>query len=274
MHAFPFQRLVGLSAGNPPQRRSSANRHGAPGTVSLPQLFRNNGYTTVSMGKVYHFNDDDPAGWVRRYTDTFAEAGGWCSGYQLPANREVVRNYFRPRQGAAASLPRPSMCECTDTPDEVHPDGIIARHAVEELREFKESGKPFFLAAGFYRPHMPWTPPKKYWDMYDRSRIHLPADYHAPDDGIRRGDYDEVRRYGDVPEKGPIPDEKGREMIHGYYASVSFVDAQVGKVLDELRRLGLDRNTVVLLWADNGWNLGDHGRWSKYTNFETTRESP
>ena len=88
------------------------------------------------------------------------------------------------------------------------------------------------------------------------------------DDGIPRGDWDEVRRYGDVPLAGPVSTDKAREMIHAYYASVSFVDAQIGEVLDELRRLELDRNTVIVLWSDNGWQLGDHGRWSKPTNFE------
>ena len=243
------------------------------GTVTLPQLFRASGYTTVSIGKVYHYNKDDPDGWVRRYTDTFAESGaycdGYCAGYQLSENLAALPNYFRPRRGVAASLPRPHMSECIDKADDACPDGAIARHAIEELAKFKSSGEPFFLTAGFYRPHMPWTPPKKYWDLYDRAMIRLPANFNAPDDGIPRGDWDEVRRYGDVPEQGPMPPEKGREMIHAYYASVSFVDAQIGKVLDELRRLGLDKNTIVLFWSDNGWNLGDHGRWSKPTNYET-----
>lgn len=242
------------------------------GTVTLPQLFRASGYTTVSIGKVYHYNNDDPDGWVRRYTDTFAESGaycdGYCAGYRLPENLAKLPNYFRPRRGATASLPRPNMSECTDTPDDVCPDGIVARRAIEELGKFKACGAPFFLAAGFYRPHLPWTPPQKYWDLYDRAQIGLPANFHAPDDGLPRGDWDEVRRYGDAPPQGPMPPDKAREMIHAYYASVSFVDAQIGKVLDELRRLELDRNTIVILWSDNGWQLGDHGRWSKPTNYE------
>jgi iduronate 2-sulfatase len=237
--------------------------------VTLPQLFRSSGYTTVSTGKVYHYNADDVAGWVRRYTDTFAEGPGFCSGYQLPENRAKVRYYFPALKGETdPSRPRPPMCECTDTPDEAHPDEIISWRAIEELKGFKARGESFFLAAGFYRPHMPWTPPKKYWDLYDRAQIQLPANYSAPDDGIPRDDWYEVRGYGDAPEKGLVPPQKAREMMHGYYASVSFVDAQVGKVLDALHRLDLDKNTIVILWSDNGWNLGDHGRWSKYTNSE------
>jgi len=246
--------------------------HVPAGTVTLPQLFRDHSYVTVSAGKVYHDNDDDPAGWVRRYTDTFDSEGKWCngycSGYQLERNRALVQNYLqgKRRQG----LPASSITEITDTPDEQTPDGIIARRAVEELRKFKGSREPFFLAAGFYRPHMPLTAPKKYWDMYDRAQIKLPADFRQPDDGIPRHDWDEVRRYGDCPWKGAMPEEKAKEIVHGYHASITFVDAQIGKVLDELRRLSLEKNTVIALWSDNGWSLGEHGRFSKYTNYETS----
>jgi choline-sulfatase len=260
-------------------RPESINRTGKitgkmpPQTVTLPQLFRNHGYRTVSIGKVYHFNDDDPAGWVQRYTDTFAEqesSHGYCSGYQREEHRALVRNYVRPLKGEFATLPRPPSCEITDTPDETHPDAIIARRAIEELRKAKETGQPFFLAAGFYRPHLPWTAPRRYWDLYDRAKLRLPANFAPVSDGIARGNWDELRRYGDIPKEGPLPAAKAREMIHGYYASVSFVDAQIGKVLDELKRLGLDNNTIVMLWGDNGWNLGEHGLWSKYTNYETS----
>jgi len=244
-----------------------------PQTVTLPQLFRNRGYRTVSIGKVYHFNDDDAPAWVQRYTDTFAEqeaSHGYCSGYQREEHRALVKNYVRPLKGEAAKLPRPPACEITDTPDEVHPDAVIARRAVEELRKAKETGQPFFLAPGFYRPHLPWTAPKRYWDLYDRAKLALPANFAPVNDGITRYNWDELRRYGDIPKEGPLSAEKAREMIHGYYASVSFVDAQIGKVLDELKRLGLDRNTVIILWGDNGWNLGEHGQWSKFTNYETS----
>ena len=232
--------------------------------VTLPQLFRTNGYTTVTMGKIYHINNDDPAGWVRRYADTLGEHDGWCSGYQLPGNRALIKSYQRAKRPAAP------ITEITDTPDEATPDGLIARHAIEELRNFKKSGEPFFLATGFYRPHLPLTAPKKYWDLYDPAKITLPADFRQPDDGIPRWNWDEVRRFGDCPQQGPMPEDKAREIIQGYHASVTFVDAQIGKVLDELRALGLDTNTLVILWGDNGWNLGDHGRWSKLTSYEAS----
>jgi len=242
-----------------------------PGTVTLPQLFRRNGYTTVSVGKVYHYNNDDPDGWVRRHTDTFAAEGAWCdgycSGYQLPANQATVENYLRGKRFQDGS-PAAAIAELTDTPDERTPDGIVAQRVIEELRELQRAGTPFLLAAGFYRPHMPLTAPQKYWDLYERAQFTLPANFRQPDDGLPRDDWGEVRRYGDCPLRGPMPEDKAREIIHGYHASVSFVDAQIGKVLDELRRLELDRDTIVLLWSDNGWQLGTHGRWSKPVNCE------
>jgi arylsulfatase A-like enzyme len=238
--------------------------HVPANTITLPQLFRDHGYTTVSIGKVYHYNDDDSDAWMRRYTDTFGEGDGYCSGYQRPENRNLVMNYLH------GNRPASPIAEITDAPDARTPDGIIAAHAIEDLQKFNQSGEPFFLAVGFYRPHMPETAPQKYWDMYNRDSIRLPADFHQPDDGLPRYDWDEVRRYGDCPRQGPMPESKAKEIIHGYHASVTFVDAQIGKVLDELRRLGLNENTIVLLWSDNGWNLAEHGRFSKMTNDETS----
>jgi arylsulfatase A-like enzyme len=263
-----------LSGYRPETLRNRALRlsgNAPPDMVTMPGLFRRNGYTTVSVGKVYHYNDDDPEGWVRRHTETFQAEGAWCdgycSGYQLPGNRATVESYLRGRRLQDGS-PASAIVEITDTPDENTPDGLIARLAVEELRQLKQAGQPFFLAAGFYRPHMPLTAPKKYWEMYDRARFALPGNFHRPDDGILRDNWGEVRRYGDCPASGPMPEEKAREIIHGYHASIAFVDAQIGKVLDELRTLELDGNTIVVVWSDNGWQLGTHGRWSKPVNCE------
>jgi len=192
VHAVPLQSAVGIPAGDAAEQARPLTRNAPQGTITLPQLFRSSGYTTVSIGKVYHYNNDDPDGWVRA-TRNVRRVGRLLRRVlrRLPPAGEPgeVAHYFRPRRGATASLPRPSMSECTDTPDDVCPDGIIARRATEELGKFKASGEPFFLAAGFYRPHLPWTPPRKYWDLYDRAKIGLPANFHAPDDGIPRGDW-------------------------------------------------------------------------------------
>ena len=251
-----------------------------PESATLPQLFRNHGYRTVSAGKVYHANYDDPSGWVRRYTDTFTEpepaggsqyaADGYCSGYQHQENPLLlVKNYFQAFVDKSIR-PLPPSCEISDTVDEVHPDAIVARRAIEELQRAKKTGEPFFLAAGFYRPHLPFVAPKKYWDLYDRSKLSLPANAAPVNDGIKRYNWEEVRLYSDIPDEGPMSEAKAKEMIHGYYACVSFVDAQIGRVLDELKRLKLDGNTIVVLWGDNGWSLSEHGLWGKNTNYETS----
>jgi iduronate 2-sulfatase len=237
--------------------------------TSLPQRFKNEGYTTVSIGKIYHANADDPEGWTRRHKDTFTEGkicNGYSSGYQLESNIGTLKNMFK--KDLKANFPRPNSCERSDTPDEAHPDGIIALRAIEELRAFKKSGEPFFLATGFYRPHLPFTPPLKYWDLYDRDDIEQSPNNSPVQDGLTQYQWPELRRYGDIPAKGPVSEEKAKELIHGYYASISFSDAQIGKVLAELKRLELDKNTVVVLWGDHGWQLGDHGWWCKHTSYE------
>jgi iduronate 2-sulfatase len=244
------------------------------GMIPLPQLFRNAGYTAVSIGKILHYNDDGNQFWDRKYKDTFHEQAahhGWCSGYQLETNKSVFANYGRSltRKGGD-KLPRPAAVEISNAPDKAYPDGVIARTAVEELKKLKAEGKPFFLATGFYRPHLPFAVPKKYWDMYDRNDIHLPANSDPVIDGVTKNDWTELRRYGDIPNKGPLSKKQAKELIHGYYASVSFSDAMIGKVLDELKNLGLDKNTIIVLWGDHGWNLGEHGWWCKHTNYETS----
>jgi arylsulfatase A-like enzyme len=129
--------------------------------------------------------------------------------------------------------------------------------------------EPFFLAVGFVKPHLPFISPKKYWDLYDPAKIQLaPNPYRpkdAPDYAILPGG--ELRNYKDIPD-GHIPDDLARQLKHGYYAAISYLDAQVGKLLDELDRLDLRKNTVIVLWGDHGWKLGEHDAWCKHSNCE------
>lgn len=249
-----------------------ADKH-LPGILTLPQLFRENGYQTVSVGKIYHHNNDDEDGWTRRHTETFtydgANYGGYSSGYQKPENKKLVGNYMNAwaRPELMDSL-RPPAVEMTDTPDSAHPDGFITEAALKDLKNFKKSEKPFFLALGYYRPHLPFTPPKKYWDLYERDKISPADNPYLPKNGIGYHDWNELRRYGDIPREGPVSEAKARELRHGYYASVSFIDAQVGRVMAELEKLGLSENTIVVLWGDHGWNLEEHGLWCKHSNYE------
>jgi len=245
--------------------------------VPLPQHFRNAGYTAVSVGKIFHYNDDGDAFWDRKHTETFDEQAahhGWSSGYQLEANKSVFANYGRSlTRNGGDKLKRPASVEISNAPDTAYPDGIIAQTAVDELKKLQAAGKPFFLATGFYRPHLPFVAPKKYWDMYEREAIELPANAAPVIDGVTQYDWNELRRYGDIPNKGPLSEAKAKELIHGYYASVSFSDAMIGKVLDTLQDLGLDKNTIIVVWGDHGWNLGEHGWWCKHTNYETSTRS-
>ena len=248
-----------------------------PELTTLPEQFRENGYRTVAVGKVYHEPWDHAAqswseGPYTYGTDLLPypehSAGGWMNyvGQESARTLEKARaTSGKPYQGA---LP----WETVDTTDEAYFDGQYARIAGEQLRGFAESDEPFFLAVGFVKPHLPFTAPRRYWDLYDRNAIQLSDNPELPEDApeaLRQFNWGELRNYYGIPGKGPVSDSIARTLLHGYYASVSFVDAQIGKVLAELRRTGLDRNTLVVLWGDHGYNLGEHGFWAKHINMET-----
>jgi arylsulfatase A-like enzyme len=174
---------------------------------------------------------------------------------------------------------RPSV-ENEDVPDDAYSDGAIAVKSIALLKDFKDKNEPFFLTIGFRKPHLPFVAPKKYWDMYKAKDIEL-AKYqeHAvgsPDYAYHN--FGELKNYSDIKKNldqdGRVIPEKQRELIHGYYASVSYVDAQIGKVLNYLKKSGLEKNTLIVLIGDHGWHLGDHGLWNKHTNFEQATRTP
>jgi iduronate 2-sulfatase len=255
------------------------------GLPSLPGYFKANGYDTISIGKIYHFNEDDPESWTKRYTDTFLErqlvCDGFCSGYQLEENKNGL-TYSKTGRN------RSPLTECVDAPDNAYPDGATADKAVADLREYGKSGKPLFLAAGFYRPHLPWAAPKKYWDLYEREDIDLAKTPYFPKGAISRNSWGDLRHYGDeavnaaASHRGDytadtfpvLPEDKQRELIHGYWACVSFIDAQIGRILDTLDELGMAEDTVVVLCSDHGWQLGEHKLWSKCSNYEEAVRVP
>lgn len=169
-----------------------------------------------------------------------------------------------------------AAAECADVADDEYLDGKIANAAIRKLREVKNSGKPFFLAVGFKKPHMPFAAPKKYWDMYKREDLAAPAcpDFPAGAPPIADHDWPEARGYTDIPDKGPVPPAKAAELRHGYYAATSYMDAQLGRVMDELNRLGLDKNTVISLYGDHGFHVGEQDMWGKLTNYDTGTRAP
>ncbi len=256
-----------------------------PDAVTLPQHFKNNGYQVESMGKVFHIghgNTNDDASWsIPHHKDKVIE-------YLLPesTNRQLTREeaffentrMFYKDLPKNKQLPRGAAWEMPDVVDDAYADGRVANHAIDRLRVLShQPNQPFFMALGFARPHLPFSVPKKYWDMYDPDDLPMPKYKKAPKDAPAWA----VKRRGEISQFTPVPededvysDELTRNLIHGYYASVSYMDAQLGRVMAELKRLGLDKNTIVVLWGDHGWHLGDHGSWTKHTNYEQAMRIP
>ena len=164
--------------------------------------------------------------------------------------------------------------EAADVPDNALPDGATADKAIETLNELKD--KRFFLAVGFHKPHLPFVAPKKYWDLYADTEFTLADNPFPPRDcpEVALYQWGELRSYIGMPQEGPVPKRKALELIKGYHACASYTDAQVGKVVAELERLGLRDNTIIVLFGDHGWQLGEHGHWCKHTNFEEATLAP
>lgn len=242
-------------------------RETLPGIVTLPQHFKANGYAAVGIGKLFHnesgakppFPFADPPSWTE--PPVFADGPHWADW--------VWESPDAPR-GKGRAVQR------LDVPDEAYLDGRIAAAAVRRMGELARDGRPFFLGVGFWKPHLPFNAPKRYWDLYDRARISAPVPPAMPAGApaIAGHAWNELRGYAGVPAKGPLPPEQVAELRHGYLACVSFLDAQVGKVLGELARLGLADNTVVVFWSDHGFHLGEHDLWGKTTNYDLDTRVP
>ena len=232
-------------------------RETLPGIATLPQWFRMNGYHTVGLGKIFH----------GMLNDTLS----WSEPWWIPYDFQQNRGYVLPENKALAQVNRGrgAAFEYADTLDEAYPDGMIASKALAKMNELKEQ-QPFFLAVGFHKPHLPFAAPKSYWDLYDPASIKLSDLHHPPlgAPGFAATDWGELRAYPGIPKEGPVHDTMARKLIHGYRASISFMDAQIGKLLDRLQMLGLDENTIIVLWGDHGWKLGEYGDWCKHTNYE------
>lgn len=238
----------------------------APGITTLNTQFKQNGYNTRSLGKVFHHPADHAAGWSQP---------PWRPKGVLPYRRAENRALLKKQQKKGTRKRGPAW-ESADVPDNAYGDGILAERAIKDLGQLKSQEQPFFLAVGFFKPHLPFIAPQRYWDLYDREEIQLPKNYHVPKGAPRESIHSsgELRAYAGIPAKGPVSDETARNLIHGYYACVSYTDAQIGKLLDELDRLELTDNTIVVLWGDHGWNLGEHTLWCKHSCYETSMRIP
>lgn len=242
----------------------------APDATPLHSLLENNGYHTESIGKVLHFADDSADGWtVAPWHPQMVVPKDSSTGHRDYQDAENIRRFKDSREGPAF--------EAADVPDNAYFDGKIADKAIQSLRELGESDRPFFLAVGLLKPHLPFNAPKKYWDLYSKSDIELASNAAFPDGAPKNAwhDWGELRKYDDVPAAPALmPDEQARKLIHGYYAGVSYSDAQVGKLLAELEELGLAENTIVVLIGDHGWSLGEHGLWAKHSPFDVATRTP
>ena len=293
------------STGEYVMRYKRFDRKEHPGLITLPQQFKRHGYHAQSFGKVFHDGKDDPVSWsvpsspgrdreMWEFVDEAAIAG-------VPfAERAKIPTVIKPRNGCNA-------IQAPEVPDETLFAGRMTDQAIETLGKLKD--EPFFLAVGYRRPHLPFVAPKRYFDLYPPESIKLPANRQPPqggpiiafynswvyanpkakehwgldvdlpahpktiDEALRFAGF-ELRSYQDIPSYGPIADGQQALIRQAYMACVSYVDAQIGRLLAGLERHGLTDDTIVVLWADHGWHLGEHGTWSKMTNYEWATRVP
>ena len=268
-----------------------------PDIVTLPQYLITQGYNTSGVGKIFHsssaINKIDPISWNQAYLE--ATINDYPIGMGKPANAQYQNSTTKllfvdkgkkvsDNDEDAVSKKGPST-ECIDVPDNAYEDGVDALLAKNQIINLSKMGNPFFMAVGFHKPHLPFVAPKKYWDMYNRADMPL-AEFqehssNGPEIAYHRSS--ELRNYTDIPEFATFNEignhvrlkiEKQKELIQGYYAAISYTDAQIGILLNTLDSLGTLNNTIIVLWGDHGWHLGDHDLWEKHTNFESATKAP
>ncbi|SFU15806.1 Arylsulfatase A [Algoriphagus locisalis] len=249
--------------------------------TEIPETFvhhlRRNGYHTVGIGKISHSVDGYVYGYEEEVSDKkelpyswdefLFDSGKWGTGWNAffgfanGENRQSMKKQVKPY-------------EAGDVDDLGYPDGLTTQLAIKKLRELKDQKQPFFLGVGFFKPHLPFTSPKKYWDLYEEDQIPLPKNPTKPQNVARQSllESGEFNQYALGEEKASLDnqlsDDYARKIKHAYYAATSYSDAQIGLILDELKALELDQNTIVIVWGDHGWHLGEQQIWGKHTLFE------
>jgi arylsulfatase A-like enzyme len=258
-----------------------------PDAVTLQQNFKNHGYFVQGMGKIFHGKLDDKPSWsvpwqvpdapIYTLAENQLKSEGNVQGEPDATPAETKEKPKKAKKSKKDGKSKGSYYECADVPDNTYQDGKVAELAVKTLGDLSKKSEPFFLAVGFIKPHLPWVAPKKYWDMYDPAKIDLapnqflPVD--APEYAINPND-GEFRAYKGVPGQGDVPPEIQHKLKQAYFAGVSYTDAQVGRVMEELKKLGLVKNTIVILWGDHGWKLGEHDAWCKHSDMEDDVNAP
>ena len=254
-------------------------RETTPDAVTLPQYFKQQGYTTLGYGKIFHNPWPDNVSWSEPHAWPKAEL--WSD--QAKQQHKEFKDEMRAagKSDAAIDRVRAVATEVVDLEDSAHIDGAIAEQAIAALKRVAKRDKPFFVAAGFVRPHLPFVVPRKYWDLYDGEALALAENSTLPEGApvYAMNTMYELRDYmdfldSDDPRDGSLTLAEQRRLKHGYYASVSFIDAQVGKLMAALDTEGLSETTTVVLWSDHGWKLGEHNSWCKQSNYEIDARVP
>jgi len=286
--ASRYSMLTGMRPSTRPHlsNRAIINELSGKPEGSLPETFihhlKRNNYYTVGIGKISHQVDGLIYGYEEQPSDTLElpyswdemlfDSGKWGTGwnaffgYADGSNRQGMKRQVKPY-------------ECADVENDGYPDGLTAKLAIKKLRELKMKKQPFFLGVGFFKPHLPFTAPKKYWDMYDPEKIPLSPNPQLPGNstgiGVHKsGEFNGYQKGEEKAAKGKkLSDTYARRIRQAYFASVSYVDALIGEILLELKKLDLDKNTIVVVWGDHGWHLGDQTVWGKHTAYERALKS-
>lgn len=231
-----------------------------PDVVTLPQLFKNNGYKSAGIGKITHWRPgfQDSVSWHREHHS--ANPGRELQ-YALPENQTGGKE---------------AATEKAHVDDDAYLEGSWTNMAVDALETYQEDNTPFFLAVGYFRPHLPFVAPAKYWELYDREDFYPVAQPDRPEGApdLAFHNNNELRGYNDFPDEGPASVETTKRLRHGYYAAVSYVDAQIGRLIRTLEDLGLRDNTIIVFWSDHGFHLGEQSIWGKSTTYELDAHAP
>ena len=231
--------------------------------VSMPQFFKANDYKTVSIGKVYHHSRDDRDVW-----DIYHEKEK--NSYVLKESRDLIENLKK--EGKKAKGP---AFENVDVEDDAYKDGRAANYAIDALKKLKDDDDKFLMIVGLSKPHLPFNAPKKYWDLYDKNDLEVPS-RDKPEDmyKLSLSKWGELKDYSNIPDEGDLNDDLTKELINGYYACISYIDAQIGKILNTLESLNLKENTLIVFMSDHGYKLGEYGAWCKHSNMELDTRVP
>ena len=266
-------------------------REDLPYAITLPQYFKKNGYHSVGIGKIFHNTIPDSLSWSEPKLNIDGYPFDPDAVYRKKENVEFLEK--RKEEITAAGKQeryidrfgewylKTMATEIVDMPDNTYFDGAQTDVAINKLKDLKDRKEPFFFAIGYYRPHLPFNVPKKYWDLYDRATIPLAENDFLPENMPLMGinNLRELRGYTDfkkipIPQNSTLNEKQARLLKHGYLASVSYIDAQIGRLIDELEKQELLDDTIIVLWGDHGWKLGEHGSWCKMTNYEIDTRAP